>query len=94
MSNLTDVLLDFSTPFDQNKVNIFDQVVQAMYSNKQQDVSAPQFNIADAISKQYSEPIQAGTSGLAHRRQNPAALTKHDVQVYRAPDSGRSDSGK
>lgn len=39
MSNPTDVLLDFSTPFDVPKVNLLDQVVTAMYSNNPQDVS-------------------------------------------------------
>lgn len=33
------MLLDFSTPFDDAKINLFDQVVQAMYSNNPQDVS-------------------------------------------------------
>ena len=39
VSNPTDMLLDFSTPFDDAKINLFDQVVQAMYSNNPQDVS-------------------------------------------------------
>ena len=53
MSDLTAILLNFSTPFDQNKVQIFDQVVQAMYSNKQADVSARSLNksFSDATSE-------------------------------------------
>ena len=39
-NNPTDMLLDFSTPFDDAKINLFDQVVQAMYSNNPQDVSS------------------------------------------------------
>jgi hypothetical protein len=33
------MLLDFTTPFDTQKVQLLDQVVQAMYSNNQRDVS-------------------------------------------------------
>jgi len=39
MSNPTNLLLDFTTPFDNHKVQLLDQVVQAMYSNNQRDVS-------------------------------------------------------
>ncbi len=39
MNNTTNMLLDFTTPFDTQKVQLLDQVVQAMYSNNQRDVS-------------------------------------------------------
>lgn len=35
-------LLDFSTPFDQNKLAALEQVISAMYSPNRKDVSALQ----------------------------------------------------
>jgi len=69
-SNPTEVLLDFSTPFDQAKVTLLDQVVQAMYSNNQRDVS-PFFHIwlsADGNRKPDSQLVQVKPECLAYRR--------------------------
>ena len=71
MSNPTNLLLDFTTPFDNHKVQLLDQVVQAMYSNNQRDVSTYPSGwlfCADGNSQPNSEPIQAEFKCVAHCR--------------------------
>lgn len=90
MNNLTNMLLDFTTPFDTLKVRLLDQVVQAMYSNNQRDVSnylEGSLFCADGKRQPNSEPIQAEFKCVAHRRQNTNAVRKHHVKVPRPLNS-------
>jgi hypothetical protein len=90
MNNTTNMLLDFTTPFDTQKVQLLDQVVQAMYSNNQRDVSNYLEDLlffADGKRQPSSEPIQAEFKCVAHRRQNTHAVRKHHVKVPRPLNS-------
>lgn len=50
-------LLDFSTPFDQNKLAILEQVITAMYSPNRKDVSTIiltlQIELANSVLNQF-----------------------------------------